>query len=267
MGAGGSGGVAVPVAPAAPASATPARRPSRRGARCARLHDDQLHPRGTRPAQPMDAAGSRDGGPTAVRGALRVLPGKRRTCTRRRSGGVLLRDRPPRAPAGSVQGAANGPCVNQDDRGCQDDKSVVTSRQRFISPTFPVGRAVNLMACQGSLLPNRMRASVSARIRRTFSGIALPTSSSTQSTTLQRDQEAGPRWCPKTGTESLQAASSATAISAGDGISIRRSASVPLRRCRSLVHRHPLRAKSHENSGGRGAAQKGTGRSSPFRGR
>ena len=52
----------------------------------------------------------------------------------------------------AVQGAANGPCVNQA-YAAGKTADPVALQQRFISPMFPVGRAVNLMACQGSLCP------------------------------------------------------------------------------------------------------------------
>ena len=60
------------------------------------------------------------------------------------------------APSGStcwaVQGAANGPCVNQAYAAGKTADPVVL-QQRFISGNYPVGRAVNLIGCQGSLCP------------------------------------------------------------------------------------------------------------------
>jgi hypothetical protein len=50
----------------------------------------------------------------------------------------------------STAGAADGPCVAETVAAAkvQDPAAI---RTRFISPNFPIGRAVNLAACRGGL--------------------------------------------------------------------------------------------------------------------
>jgi hypothetical protein len=50
----------------------------------------------------------------------------------------------------SVQGAANGPCVNETIAAAKT-ADLAQVLNRFISPAFPIGRAVNLLQCQGGL--------------------------------------------------------------------------------------------------------------------
>jgi hypothetical protein len=50
----------------------------------------------------------------------------------------------------AVQGAANGPCVNET-LAAAKTADLVMAHDRFVSPNFPSGHAVNLIACQGGL--------------------------------------------------------------------------------------------------------------------
>lgn len=50
----------------------------------------------------------------------------------------------------AVKGAANGPCVAQVIAAAKTDDPA-TIQTRFISPMFPIGRAVNLVTCRGGL--------------------------------------------------------------------------------------------------------------------
>jgi hypothetical protein len=52
----------------------------------------------------------------------------------------------------AVKGTANGPCVAQVIAAAKTDDPVEI-QNRFISPMHPVGRAVNLITCQGGLCP------------------------------------------------------------------------------------------------------------------
>ena len=50
----------------------------------------------------------------------------------------------------AAAGAANGPCVAETTAAAKA-QDLPTIRARFISPLFPIGRAVNLAACRGGL--------------------------------------------------------------------------------------------------------------------
>jgi hypothetical protein len=51
-------------------------------------------------------------------------------------------------------GAANGPCHAEAAAAAKTDDPAVI-RERFVNPSYPIGRAVNLAACHGGFCPDQ----------------------------------------------------------------------------------------------------------------